>query len=95
MSQLKSKWFGDSEKIVKRIFTDYRECAKNYERTPVLLFNEADAIISKRRDNSSSNVAQTENTIQNFEKVPGRFWCAPFLYCDYKHLINCDLKTTV
>lgn len=65
MSQLKSKWFGDSEKIVKRIFTDYRECAKNYERTPVLLFNEADAIISKRRDNSSSNVAQTENTIQN------------------------------
>lgn len=65
MSQSKSMWFGESEKIVKRIFTEYRACAKSCERMPVLLFNEADAIISKRRDSGSSNVAQTENTIQN------------------------------
>ena len=58
-------WFGESEKIIKRIFTDYKDFAKECEISPILLFNEADAIISKRKDTNSSNVAQTENTIQN------------------------------
>ena len=43
---------------------------------PVLLFNEADGILSKRKDVSSGNVAQTENAIQNIileemEKLEG------------------------
>lgn len=58
-------WFGESEKIIKRIFTDYKAFAKECERTPILLFNEADAIISKRRGIRNSAVSQTENTIQN------------------------------
>jgi len=65
ISQSKSKWFGESEKIIKRIFTDYKSFAEECERMPILLFNEADAIISKRRDAGNSNVAQTENVIQN------------------------------
>lgn len=65
ISQSKSMWFGQSEKLIKRIFTDYKSFAEGCERTPILLFNEADAIISKRRDIGSSSVAQTENTIQN------------------------------
>lgn len=65
ISQSKSMWFGESEKIIKRIFSDYRAYAKESELTPILLFNEADAIISKRKENSNSNVAQTENAIQN------------------------------
>jgi SpoVK/Ycf46/Vps4 family AAA+-type ATPase len=65
ISQSKSMWFGDSEKIIKRIFTDYKAFAKDSERMPILLFNEADAIISKRKENNTSNVSQTENTIQN------------------------------
>lgn len=65
MSQTKSMWFGETEKIVKRIFTDYRAFAKTCERAPVLFFNEADAIISKRKEIGRSNVAQTENAIQN------------------------------
>ena len=41
-----------------------------------MLFNEADALFSKRKDSSSSNVAQTENAIQNIileemEKLEG------------------------
>ncbi len=32
---------------------------------PILLFNEADALFSKRKDPNSSSVAQTENAIQN------------------------------
>ena len=65
ISQSKSMWFGESEKIIKRIFTDYRAYAKESKLTPILLFNEADAIISKRKENSNSGVAQTENAIQN------------------------------
>jgi AAA+ superfamily predicted ATPase len=65
ISESKTAWFGESERLVKKIFTDYKEFAKRCEQTPILLFNEADAIISKRKDSSSSGVAQTENTIQN------------------------------
>lgn len=65
ISQSKSMWFGESEKKIKRIFTDYRAYAKECKQTPILFFNEADAIISKRKDSTISNVAQTENAIQN------------------------------
>ncbi|MFY9116075.1 MAG: ATP-binding protein [Bacteroidales bacterium] len=65
ISQSKSMFFGESERIIKRIFTDYKAYAQRSERIPVLLFNEADAIISKRTDVRRSNVAQTENAIQN------------------------------
>lgn len=65
ISQSKSMWFGESEKVIKRIFTDYRLFSKVCERTPILLFNEADAIISKRRELGNSSVTQTENAIQN------------------------------
>jgi len=65
ISQSKSMWFGESEKIMKRIFTDYKAYTKECKPTPILFFNEADAVISKRRENINSNVAQTENAIQN------------------------------
>ncbi len=65
ISKSKSMWFGESEKLIKKIFTDYKALAKTCERTPILLFNEADAIISKRRALGNSSVAQTENAIQN------------------------------
>lgn len=65
ISNSKSMWFGESEKIIKQIFTNYKSFAKDCDRTPILLFNEADAIISKRRELSNSNVVQTENAIQN------------------------------
>jgi Cdc6-like AAA superfamily ATPase len=76
ISQSKSMWFGESEKQIKKIFTRYEQYAKRCKRKPILLFNEADALISKRKDASASNVAQTENAIQNilleeFEKFTG------------------------
>lgn len=58
-------WFGGSEKAIKRIFTDYKAFSKECDRTPILLFNEADAIISKRKETGSSNTSQTENAMQN------------------------------
>ncbi len=81
ISSSKSCWFGESEKIVKKIFTDYKNlckaCKKEKDgKMPILLFNEADGILSKRKDVTSGNVAQTENAIQNIileemEKLEG------------------------
>jgi len=65
ISETKSMWFGESEKIIKEIFTRYRNYVEDAEITPILFFNEADAVIGKRKTVASSTVAQTENTIQN------------------------------
>ncbi|HPQ35637.1 MAG TPA: ATP-binding protein, partial [Tenuifilaceae bacterium] len=65
ISQSKSFWFGESEKVIKRIFSDYYQYSKDKQVTPILFFNEADAIISKRKDVTKSSVGQTENAIQN------------------------------
>ena len=58
-------WFGESEKRIKGIFEKYSKYVKNEKIAPILLFNEADAVIGKRKDISSGNCAQTENAIQN------------------------------
>jgi SpoVK/Ycf46/Vps4 family AAA+-type ATPase len=65
ISQTKSMWFGESEKRIKEIFDSYRKVAKTVDKFPILLFNEADAILNQRHNNSNSNVGQTENAIQN------------------------------
>ena len=66
ISAAKSMWYGESEKIVKGIFTRYRQACKRAAVKPILLFNEADAIFSKRRDmDGGRSIDQTENTIQN------------------------------
>lgn len=65
ISESKSAWFGESEKIIKKIFSEYKSFAEECKRTPILFFNEADAIFSKRREIGSYSVAQTENAMQN------------------------------
>ncbi|MBZ9628166.1 AAA family ATPase [Psychroflexus sp. CAK1W] len=65
ISQSKSMWFGESEKVVKKIFTNYKSFRQDCDITPILFLNEADALISKRGDIGSSNTRQTENAIQN------------------------------
>ena len=65
MSQLKSKWVGDSEKIVKGVFDTYRRMCRRKENAPILLFNEADAIFAKRMENPRDSVDQMMNAIQN------------------------------
>jgi hypothetical protein len=65
ISETKSMWFGESQKLVKKIFTDYYNFKKTQKVCPILLFNEADAIIGKRKSAGSSSVSDTENSIQN------------------------------
>ena len=65
IAEVKSCWVGESEKNIKGIFDRYRDKAKNSKITPILLFNEADAIISIRRERADRAVDKMENTIQN------------------------------
>ncbi|GHV96353.1 hypothetical protein AGMMS50293_26730 [Spirochaetia bacterium] len=82
IAETKSMWFGKSEKLIKAVFDDYRQTVERRlmrgENEPVLLFNEADAIFSKRRNigEDHSGPAQTENAMQNIileeiEKLSG------------------------
>ena len=68
--KIKSKWVGESEKNIKALFDRYREQVKrSYINgigiTPILLFNEADAIIGIRKEGAQSAVDKMENSLQN------------------------------
>ncbi len=63
--QIKSKWVGDSEKNIKAVFDRYREISQRSKLTPILLFNEADAIIGIRKNGATNAVDKMENSIQN------------------------------
>ena len=65
MPQIKSKWVGDSEKNIKALFDRYRELVKKAKQTPILLVNEADAIIGIRQQGAQRAVEKMENSIQN------------------------------
>lgn len=64
ISSIKSKWVGESEKNIKRVFHEYKQALDSYSEIPILFFNECDAIISKRNDVNTS-VDQMNNTMQN------------------------------
>ena len=63
--QIKSKWVGDSEKNIKAVFDRYREISQRSKLTPILFFNEADAIIGIRKNGATNAVDKMENSIQN------------------------------
>lgn len=65
ISDVRSKWVGESEKNIKAIFNHYRSVAQCSKLKPILLFNEADAIIGKRKEGAQHSVDKMENTIQN------------------------------
>lgn len=64
ISNIKDLWVGNSEKNLKLIFNEYNQVLKTNKKTPILLFNEADAILGKRI-NVSSSVDQVFNSLQN------------------------------
>lgn len=81
ISEMKSCWFGQSEKIVNELFDKYSQLIRHTRKTPVLLFNEADGVLSRRKQiNDNDGCGQTENTIQNiilqhFENNEGIIIC--------------------
>jgi AAA+ superfamily predicted ATPase len=64
MASIKSMWVGESEKNIKRVFKEYADALKICDLAPILFFNEADAILNKRRKIESSS-DQMLNSMQN------------------------------
>ena len=65
ISETKSKWYGQSEKLIKQVFDSYRKSVDANEIIPILLFNEADGIFGTRKTVGTASVDQTENACQN------------------------------
>ena len=65
ISQIKSKWVGEIEKNIKQVFDHYRAMVKENNIAPILLFNEADAVIGRRQESVERAVDKMENSIQN------------------------------
>lgn len=65
VSKLKSCWVGESEKNIKDLFALYKKTVKESKVTPILLFNEADAIFGIRRSGADNAVDKMENSLQN------------------------------
>ena len=64
IASIKSMWVGESEKNIRRVFREYAEALKICDLAPILFFNEADAILNKRRKIESSS-DQMLNSMQN------------------------------
>lgn len=64
IANVRNKYVGESEKGVKSIFDQYRKLSAGNPRKPILLFNEADAVLGKRIAVNSS-VDQMNNSMQN------------------------------
>lgn len=64
ISNIRDKFVGESEKNVKAIFHRYESIRVQSERDPILLFNEADAILNKRIS-AKDSVSQMNNALQN------------------------------
>ncbi len=65
VTQIKSCWVGESEQNIKALFDRYRRMVKEREVAPILLFNEADAVLGIRQEGAHSAVDKMENSIQN------------------------------
>ena len=62
---IRSKWVGETEKNVKQVFERYAKIAKNNKMMPILLFNEADALLNRRCEGATDSVDKMENAMQN------------------------------
>lgn len=64
VAAIQSKWVGDSEKNARMVFTNYKKLCRQTKKRAILLFNEADALFSRRVD-AKSSVDQMNNSLKN------------------------------
>lgn len=69
VAKIKSCWVGESEKNIRQAFERYKQCVDMCNRAhtpvPILLFNEADAVLGIRKSEAINAVDKMENSIQN------------------------------
>ncbi len=64
ISNIRDKYVGESEKRLKAVFQEYERAKKELNHEPILLFNEADALIG-RRISANDSVDVMNNAMQN------------------------------
>jgi len=65
ISRIQSKWVGDSEKNVRKMFSLFEKIVRRVKNPPVLLLNEADQFLTKRSNQANSSVDKMMNSMQN------------------------------
>ncbi|EAK6660446.1 ATP-binding protein, partial [Campylobacter jejuni] len=63
-SKILSKWVGESEQNVRKIFDTYKNIVQTCKQSPILLLNEADQFLSTRVDGNSGS-DKMHNQMQN------------------------------
>ncbi|EIB8557648.1 ATP-binding protein [Campylobacter jejuni] len=63
-SKILSKWVGESEQNVRKIFDTYKNIVQTCKQSPILLLNEADQFLNTRVDGSSGS-DKMHNQMQN------------------------------
>ena len=76
ISRVQSKWVGESEKNVRRLFNVFERIVRRVDNPPVLLLNEADQFLTTRLNETRSSIDQMQNSLQNlflegFERLRG------------------------
>lgn len=80
VNNFKDKFVGESEKRIKHIFNSYNMMVEDYKKAdkaiPIMVMNEADAIIGIRKKGAENAVDKMENSVQNIilqemEKIQG------------------------
>lgn len=76
VATLMNCFVGETEKNTRRVFENYRRAARGNKKAPILLFNEADAILGKRMKGAERAVDRMGNSVQNIilqemEKLDG------------------------
>ena len=63
---MRDKFVGESEKNIKEVFARYRSACAQSDIIPILFYNEADGILSKRTSiDTNPSVEKMENAMQN------------------------------
>lgn len=80
LSVVRSKWWGESEKNIKQIFTEYSDMCSKMGNIPILLLNECDALLGKRNNAGEDRHDVTESMMTNlllehFESNKGIIVC--------------------
>jgi SpoVK/Ycf46/Vps4 family AAA+-type ATPase len=68
LANIRRSYYGESEKALKKVFSDYFDVVKSKKSTcPILLINEADGLLRNRAtiNSNSSSTNATEHTLQN------------------------------
>jgi|GEM_PF-6115002 len=64
-SHILSKWFGETEKKAQRLISGYFSLCDDMQNPPILLFNEADQLFTKRSKDPDGSADQAWNATQN------------------------------